>query len=99
MSIKRERSVGVMILYNSSCDQGRFPVNLNYFNNDEFGITRVRVRYRVNFRSQKLRSSYKNHNDDLSLGCHPRDNSHVTLRSKLLCLSIYTVKFYFKKRA
>ena len=25
--------------------------------NDEFGITRVRVRYRVNFRSQKLRSS------------------------------------------
>ena len=30
----------------------------------------------------------KNQNDDLSLGCHPRDNSHVTLRSKLLCLSI-----------
>ena len=57
------------------------------FDNDEFGITRVRVRYRVNFRSQKLQN--KNHNDELSLGCHPRDNSHVTLRSKFLCLSIY----------
>ena len=31
--------------------------------------------------------------------CRPRDNSHVTLRSKLLCLSVYIVKFYFKKRA
>ena len=27
------------------------------FDNDVFGITRVRVRYRVNFGSQKLRNS------------------------------------------
>ena len=31
VSIKRERSVAVMILDNSSYDQGRFPVKLDIF--------------------------------------------------------------------
>ena len=38
------------------------------FDNDEFSITRVRVRYRVNFRSQKLRSSYKTKTTKMT--CH-----------------------------
>ena len=31
VSIKKERSAAVMLLDNSSCDQGRFPVKLDFF--------------------------------------------------------------------
>ena len=33
----------------------------------------------VNFRPQSLKAASKqNHTEDWALGCHPRDNGHVT---------------------